>query len=80
MTYLVALCACGCVHMAIPTSHPDCAAWRASWGQRGYVCAEMTAGQLTREGRTCVVHGDAPSEAMQVAANMDRVKIYGEGR
>jgi hypothetical protein len=78
--YTVAFWGCGCIHMAIPTSHPHAEAWRASWEQMGYVVAEMDTAQITAAGRACVVHETGLSQEMQVRHAEDRQKIYGGGK
>lgn len=78
--YIVAFWGCGCIHMAIPTSHPAAEAWRALWGQMGYVVGEMTTGEITRAGRECVAHIEGMTHAMKVKHAEDKRAIYGGGK
>jgi hypothetical protein len=76
-TLYTAFWPCGSLHMAIPTSHPQSEAVAASWRQQGYVVGEMTAGEMTRAGRECVVHIEGMTMQMRKKHADDKKAIYG---
>lgn len=79
-TLYTAFWPCGCLHMAIPTSHPQSEAVAALWRKDGYVVGEMTTGEITRAGRECVAHIEGMTHAMKVKHAEDHRAIYGGGK